>query len=270
MRYVNVFIACVTFFFSVEVSHAETCQRPSPPPDVAGEHYKALQKDAAYAAFMTDECGFASDVQRKYGALVKTIFDDSAEAQQQGMDEFNDRKKQLSNEIGYLSLKKSCLWDTGKTRAIVNKASDDISSYMDDVAAIRKKQQEKINNWNDCLARERAAQQAALEDISKKAMELTRDHAKSLLLAGWPLGGMLKPQRVGVTKSAASGNGYGVVTRLWYLNALGSSESIDIEFSYDAGGNETCVEFGDYSDAIAKKYLPLRQLPRCGLLDAIK
>lgn len=264
MSYANIFIAGAVFLSCVVGGYANACQQPSPQPNVAGKHYKALQKKAAYAAFIADECGFGSDVQRKYGALVKTIFDDSVDAQQRSMEEFKSRKRRFSDETGFLTVKKNCLWNTGKTRALVNETSDDISSYMDNIAEARKKHQREIIDWNNCL------DNVMLKRVSERAMKLTRNRAQNFLQAGWAAGAMLEPQRASLMENKVSSDGYIVVTRLWYLNALGTSQSLDIAFFYNKDGNETGIEFVDYSDGLAKHFLPIRQLSRRELLNRIK
>lgn len=141
-------------------SVAQQCTRPSQP-DIGGDKFKALQKRASYASFLADECGFENEVQRKYGALLKIAGDDSPEIQQKGMEDFRAKKRQFSEGANFLSVKKRCILETGKTKAFVNEAADDVSSYMDSIAAMRRKYAEKMDDWNVCLARQKAAEEAA-------------------------------------------------------------------------------------------------------------
>jgi len=114
-------------------------------------------------------------------------------------------------------------------------------------------------------------EQSMLLGIGIRAMVFTKSRAQNFLRAGWPLGGsMLKPERVSFMGSGVSDDGYRVVTRLWYINAIGASQYIDIAFFYNKNGNETGIEFVDYSDALAKQYIPIRQLSRHELLNEIK
>ena len=263
--YAAILVASAFFIFYAKDGHAETCQQPSPQPDVAGTRYKALQKNAAYAVFMADECGFDNDIQKKYNALVKTIFDDQ-EDQRQGMEEFKSKKHKFSDEAGFLSIKKSCYLDTGKTRALVNEASDDISSYMDEIITIRQKYQKEVSDWNNCQAQERAAQKAkaeqtTLEEFAKFTVEKVQESAQDLLDRGWPnAAGMLRPQRTSLVKKEMDGSKYFIVARLHYLNILKQPQYVDVEFTIDPGADKLCVQFGDYSDAAAHLLFPLRQL----------
>jgi hypothetical protein len=139
---------------------AQQCSRPAQP-EVAGEKLRILQKRAAYAAFLADECGFENEVQKRFGTLVKTAFSDSSEEQQRNIDEFRTRKKTFASDAGFLGVKKRCLLETGKTKAFVNDAADDISGYTESIGSMRRKYTEKLEEWNVCVARQKAAEEAA-------------------------------------------------------------------------------------------------------------
>lgn len=156
---------------------AQQCQRPSPP-DIAGDRYKALQKRAAYAAFLADECGFDNDVQKKYTSLVKLTFDDSIESQQKNMDDFKSKKKQFSEGANFIGIKKRCIFETGKTRAFVNEAADDVSGYIDSVSSMRRKHIENMEVWNSCLARQKAAEDAAKAVADAEAYKRSEEYAR--------------------------------------------------------------------------------------------
>ncbi len=159
MRTRRIVAAAMAAFFCGQTL-AQSCSRP-PEPEVAGEKYRALQKRAAYAAFLAEECGFDNEVAKRYQAMARLAFESSTEAQQKSVDEFRSRKRAFAEEAGFLGVKKRCLIETGKTRAFVNDAADDISSYSDLIASSRKRYSEKMEEWNVCLARQRAAEEAA-------------------------------------------------------------------------------------------------------------
>ena len=141
-------------------SLAQSCSRPAEP-DVSGEKYRALQKRAAYAAFLAEECGFDNEVSKRYQSLVRMAFESSSEAQQKSLEEFRARKRQFATDASFVGVKKRCLIDTGKTRSFVNDVADDISGYADTITSTRKRYSEKMEEWNLCLARQRAAEEAA-------------------------------------------------------------------------------------------------------------
>ncbi|MFQ1802958.1 hypothetical protein ACK36F_11095 [Aeromonas veronii] len=140
-------------------SLAQSCSRPSEP-DIS-ENYRALQKRASYAAFLAEECGFDNEVSKRYQSMIRMAFELSPEAQQKALEEFRARKRQFATDASFIGIKKRCLIDTGKTRAFVNDAADDVSSYEDTITSTRKRYSEKLEEWNVCLARQRAAEEAA-------------------------------------------------------------------------------------------------------------
>jgi hypothetical protein len=169
-------IAFVVFLCCVLESNAE-CLRPSQP-DIAGEQYKALQKRAAYAAFLADECGFENDIQKKYSSLVKMAFDDSVETQQRNISDFKSRKKEFSDDASFLGVKKRCIIETRKTRALVTEVSDDISDYMDVIASMRRKYHEKMDEWSSCQIRQQAAEEAAKAAADEEAYKRSEEYAR--------------------------------------------------------------------------------------------
>lgn len=174
---------CIAFTVALQLgtAAAQQCQRPSAP-DIGGDRYKALQKRAAYAAFMSDECGFESDVQKKYYSLVKLAFDDSIENQQRNMDDFKSRKKQFSDGASFIGVKKRCLLEKGKTRSLVNEAGDDISNYMDTVISLRQRHSEEMADWNNCVAKQKAAADA---EAYRQSEEFARKKAVEDIEAGF-------------------------------------------------------------------------------------
>jgi len=150
---------------------AQSCARP-PEPEVAGERYRALQKRAAYAAFLAEECGFDNEVAKRYQAMARLAFEDSSEAQQKSVDEFRSRKRAFAEDASFLGVKRRCLISTGKTRAFVNDVANDISAYSDFIVSSRKRYSERMEEWNVCLAREEAeAYRRSEEYARKKAVE---------------------------------------------------------------------------------------------------
>jgi hypothetical protein len=145
----------VFMLFCAFNSNAQECQRPIAP-DIAGGRYIALQKRAAYATFIADECGFENDLQKKYRALVNMAFEDSVKSQQQGMDDFMAKKKEFSNDANLLGIGKRCLIESGKTRVFISEVSDDIAAYI----AILTRYKTQVGEWNSCQAQQQAVANA--------------------------------------------------------------------------------------------------------------
>lgn len=141
-------------FLGPSVATSQSCTRPTQP-EIAGETFRALQKRAAYAAFLADECGFENEVQKRYNALVRSSLVDSPEAQKKWLDEFRARKSAFASDASYIAVKKRCILDTGKTKALVNDAADDVSAFGDSQGLARKRYTEKMDEWNACLARQK-------------------------------------------------------------------------------------------------------------------
>lgn len=151
MRFSSTIVASILILFCFN-SNAEVCQRPSQP-DVSDDRYQALQKRAAFAAFLADECGFENDVQKRFSVLIKIAFSNSEEDQQRNLDNFKSRKKQYFQDSSFLGRKKSCFIETGKTRALVSEASEDLAGYTEMLSSARRKYLEKMDEWNRCKER---------------------------------------------------------------------------------------------------------------------
>lgn len=123
---------------------ARSCSEPQRQ-DTGGDKLRALGKRAAYASFLSDECGFSSDIHRKYADLVKAVYTDSQNQQQQYINDFKGRKRTFSQEANFIGIKKRCLLETGKTRAFVNEAGDDVTSYFESTVAVQQQISKKIS-----------------------------------------------------------------------------------------------------------------------------
>lgn len=156
----NRVISAVAIALILNNAYAQQCVRPAQP-DVASDKFRALLKRAAYASFLSDECGFENEIQKRFGALMKVAFEDSVDSQQRGMEEFRARKKTFAADAGFIGIKKRCVLQTGKTRSLVNDIADDVSSYSDSVTQMRRRYIEKLDEWNVCVARQKAAEDAA-------------------------------------------------------------------------------------------------------------
>lgn len=160
-----------------ETAYGQQCVRPTQP-DVTGEKFRALQKRAAYAAFLSDACGFENDVQRRFSTLVKLAYEDSTESQQRALDEFRARKKVFADDASMPGKIKRCTFETAKTRSLTNDVAEDISIYADSINQLRKTYLDKKEEWNSCVERQRAAELLAKQIADAEAYRNSEDYAR--------------------------------------------------------------------------------------------
>lgn len=168
----GVAIALAAALFALPALAARTCYEPQRP-DLGGEKLRALGKRAAYASFLSDECGFASDIHKKYANLLKSLYPDNTSGQQQYLDDFRSKKRTFAQDANFLAVKKRCLIDTGKTRAFVNEASDDVTSFADSAASSVREFEKKRSEYGECQARRES------ELVSERQVEAQAEYERS-------------------------------------------------------------------------------------------
>jgi len=164
MKFIKPLTVIVLLVASQQSLFAEECANPLKA-DVMQDYFNNIQRKAAYASFLEDECGIENGVRRNYSDMLVATFDDidilrkpltpkrnSIEQQQEELGQFEALKRNFSKEVGFLHIKKLCLVDTNKTKALINDATHSILEYLVDLNKIKF----DYVAYKDCMKNNRA------------------------------------------------------------------------------------------------------------------
>jgi hypothetical protein len=156
---------------------ARSCSAPSKP-SLSLEKLGALGKRAAYASFLSDECGFGGDIHKKHADLIRIIYPDSTAQQQKFTDDFKLRKRNFSQDASFLGIKKRCLIEANKTRAFVNEAGDDVSAFSQVVLSDRETYTKLESEFDSCKALQAAEIVVEKKDAARIEYERSEEFAR--------------------------------------------------------------------------------------------
>lgn len=147
---------------------AQYCSEPKPR-DMSKEkeRYRALQKRAAYAAFLGEACGFDNEVKNKLSSLSGGL-----------NEEFTAQKRRFVEGSNFLSIKKRCILEEQKTKLFLNDVADEITSFERELQKIDQDENSKAASYRDCLDQKRIADQIEMDRIKQIEYERSEEFAR--------------------------------------------------------------------------------------------